>query len=192
MRYYIQLFCYPDLVNVGNSEELSIPVNILLHSLSLNLHINVDVCSLQPNCTDWSLVCLLSSQEQQNASAWYRVRLKPLMVSTTLSQRKFVRCLRAPRNLNQSAYFSRRLLLTLTASNRWDTVKSLPGHTTFLSLLLWVKPLTWNEHRWCFTSSLLKGNCCTRQYSYCHLVPVMSEVTSKWSHKDKLFHFSSI
>lgn len=77
----------------------------------------------------WSPACLLlSAQERQSASVWYRVQLKPSMASTTLSQRKSARCLRAPRNLSQSAYCSRRPPSTLTASNRWDAVHSLPGH----------------------------------------------------------------
>lgn len=64
----------------------------------------------------------LSLQEQQNVSVWYRVRLRPSMASTTLLQRKSVRCPRALRNPNQSAYCSHRLLSVLTVSNRWDTV----------------------------------------------------------------------
>lgn len=40
--YCVQLFFCPDWGNVGNSEELTDPMNILLHSLSISLHINVE------------------------------------------------------------------------------------------------------------------------------------------------------
>lgn len=140
-QYYIPLFL-PWLCTLVKC--------FLLHCLSTKLHINMDICCY------WSLVCLLlSSQEQQNVSVWYRVQLKPLMASTTLSPRKYERCLRAPRSPNQSAYCSRRLLLTPTASNRWDTVEPLPGQTgSFSSLRLWVTPLAWIEHGRCFAGSL--------------------------------------